>query len=497
MARCSRSRTRSSSARTAWPGAWTPTARPSFCTRDDQALPTAADAEATCRAVRCPVLVLHGDRGRDRASPPAVATRPLDRRGAGDGGGRRATRRRCASRCSPTCSIATFAESACRGRGRAAAWTPARNRRRRALFVCSPIGLGHVRRDLAIADELRAAAPRPGDRLAHPAAGHPGARGARRAGAPGVALLASETAHLESEAGEHDLHVFRAVRRMDEILVANFMVFADLVERRALRPVGRRRGLGRRRTSCTTTPSSSARRSPGSPTSSAGCRCRTAATTRPRSPPTGTPSGSSAVAGYPRLRDRSVFVGEPADVVDAPLGPGLPTAREWARERYAFAGYVAGCDAAGRPGRGCARRSATGPTSGSAWSPSAGPGSGGTCCAGSAEAFRLAEKQVPGLRMVWSPGRGSTRRRCPCPTGVEVHGYLPDLHRHLAACDLAVVQGGLTTTMELVAARRPFLYVPLAHHFEQQVHVPHRLARYGAGRRLDYADAPIPSGSPR
>ena len=75
----------------------------------------------------------------------------------------------------------------------------------------------------------------------------------------------------------------------------------------------------------------------------------------------------------------------------------------------------------------------------------------------------------------------------PVPDGVEVRGYVPDLHRHLAACDLAVVQGGLTTTMELVAARRPFLYFPLAHHFEQQVHVPQRLAQYGAGRRMDYA----------
>ena len=39
---------------------------------------------------------------------------------------------------------------------------------------------------------------------------------------------------------------------------------------------------------------------------------------------------------------------------------------------------------------------------------------------------------------------------------------MPDLYRHLAACDLAVVQGGLTTTMELTANRRPFLYFPLA-----------------------------------
>jgi predicted glycosyltransferase len=51
-----------------------------------------------------------------------------------------------------------------------------------------------------------------------------------------------------------------------------------------------------------------------------------------------------------------------------------------------------------------------------------------------------------------------------------------------------VVQGGLTTTMELTAARRPFIYVPLQHHFEQNFHVRQRLARYGAGRCLDYAD---------
>ena len=50
-----------------------------------------------------------------------------------------------------------------------------------------------------------------------------------------------------------------------------------------------------------------------------------------------------------------------------------------------------------------------------------------------------------------------------------------NLYRHLAACDLAVVQGGLTTSMELTAQKRPFLYFPLRHHFEQNFHVRHRL----------------------
>jgi hypothetical protein len=41
--------------------------------------------------------------------------------------------------------------------------------------------------------------------------------------------------------------------------------------------------------------------------------------------------------------------------------------------------------------------------------------------------------------------------------------------------------------MELTANRRPFLYFPLRHHFEQNFHVRHRLERHGAGRRMDYA----------
>jgi len=73
-----------------------------------------------------------------------------------------------------------------------------------------------------------------------------------------------------------------------------------------------------------------------------------------------------------------------------------------------------------------------------------------------------------------------------------VVGYLPDLYRTLAACDLAVVQGGLTTCMELTALRKPFVHVPLRRHFEQTFHVRRRLGRYEAGRCLEYPDAVDP-----
>ncbi len=46
---------------------------------------------------------------------------------------------------------------------------------------------------------------------------------------PASAHLANESHHIESESAEHDLHCFQALRRMDEILAANFMLFHDVV----------------------------------------------------------------------------------------------------------------------------------------------------------------------------------------------------------------------------------------------------------------------------
>jgi predicted glycosyltransferase len=70
--------------------------------------------------------------------------------------------------------------------------------------------------------------------------------------------------------------------------------------------------------------------------------------------------------------------------------------------------------------------------------------------------------------------------------GLEVRPYVHKLFEHLACCDLALVQGGLSTCMELVAMRRPFLSFPLQRHFEQNVHVRRRLANYRADRSVDY-----------
>jgi predicted glycosyltransferase len=194
---------------------------------------------------------------------------------------------------------------------------------------------------------------------------------------------------------------------------------------------------------------------------------------------------------YPRLRDRALFVGDPEDAVGDSLGPGLPTVAEWTAQRYACVGYVTGRPlAAGRE----ELRAELG------WRPDervcvvavGGSDTGRHLLRRVAEAAPTLARRIPGLRTVLVAGPRIDPAALPAGPGVEVLGYVPDLRRQLSACDVAVVQGGLTTTMELTAAGVPFLYVPLEHHFEQQIHVPHRLARHGAGERVEYAEVTDP-----
>jgi predicted glycosyltransferase len=187
------------------------------------------------------------------------------------------------------------------------------------------------------------------------------------------------------------------------------------------------------------------------------------------------------------VRDRALFVGDPDDVVADEFGPGLPTIRTWTEDHYDFSGYITGFDPSALSDRE-ALRAELGYAPGEAVCLVAvgGTGVGADLLRRVAASFPLAKTLVPELRMVVVAGPRIDPETLGGVHGVEVHAYVPDLYRHLAACDIAVVQGGLTTAMELTANRRPFLYFPLRHHFEQQFHVRHRLERHGAGRAMDY-----------
>ena len=447
--------------------------------------PTEADAEAICRAVRCPVLVVHGD--ADAVTPyaggVAVATWTGGSLVSIPGGGHAPTVR---DPVRVNLLIRDFVRSLAGPRPGRVSWVPARARERRALLVSSPIGLGHARRDVAIAEALRQRCP---DVAVDWLAQHPVTTvlGPRDRLHPASAGLATESAHIEAEAGEHDLHAFRAIRRMDEILLANFHVFHDVVDAEHYDLVIADEGW---EIDHFLHENPELKRSPyvwltdfvgWLPVPDGGVE--EAALTADYNA-----EMVEHVARYPRLRDLSVFVGEPEDLVTRPLGPGLPTVRDWTSEHFAFAGWVS---TAGPPRDRERLRAELG------WRDDepvcvvtvGGSGVGTALLRRVAAAFPCARERVPGLRMVLVTGPRIDPASVPVPDGVEVRGHVPDLERELAACDVAVVQGGLTTTMELAEADRPFLYFPLARHFEQQIHVPHRLDRLGAGTRMDYATA--------
>ena len=441
--------------------------------------------EEFARRVRCPVLVIHGD--EDNISPHTHAVRLAQ---VTDGtlvtikGGGHAPQGR-----DPVKVNLLLRDFIKPSIAHTVTWQRARNRRKRVLYISSPIGLGHVRRDVAIADELRRLRPDLEiDWLAqHPVTEVLRARGERIH--PASIHLANESQHFENEAAEHDLHCFQAFRRMDEILLANYMLFHDVVndepydlwigdeaweldyylhenpEEKHAAYVWLTDFVG-----FLPMPDGGEREAFFAADYNA--------------------EMIEQIERYPRLRDRAIFVGNPDDIVPDTFGPGLPVIRAWTERHYDFSGYITGFDPAVFTDRE-AMRAELGYASDEKVCMVAvgGSGVGHHLLRRVMTAFPEAKQLVPELRMIVVAGPRIDPQSLPTVHGIEVHGYVHELYRHLAVCDLAVVQGGLATTMELTANKRPFLYFPLRHHFEQNFHVRHRLTRYHAGRYMDFEQA--------
>ncbi|CAN5816021.1 hypothetical protein BH18ACT2_BH18ACT2_07730 [soil metagenome] len=418
-----------------------------------------------CRRVTCPVLVIHGDEDAIRSYASGVALAEVTG-GAlvtihGGGHGPHAR-----DPVTVNHLISKFAEQA-RPTPPRRTWVRAARRPKRALYLSSPIGLGHARRDVAIAAELRNRHP---DLQIDWLTQHPVTTVLEAHGEhvhPASAWLASESAHVEDEAGEHDLHAFQAIRRMDEILVNNFMVFNDVVtdehydlvigdeawdvdyflhenpELKHFSFVWMTDFVG------------------WLPMPDGGA-VEAALTTDYNA------EMIEQRARYKRVHDRSIFVGDPDDIVPETFGDGLPEIREWTEANFEFAGYVTGFDPAEVADRDALRAElGYGPDERVCLVTVGGSGVGGDLLRRVVDAVPHARRLVDDLRVVVVTGPRLDPRTLPRRKGVSYRRFVPDLHRHLAASDLAVVQGGLTTCMELTANRRPFVYVPLRHHFEQ------------------------------
>jgi len=199
------------------------------------------------------------------------------------------------------------------------------------------------------------------------------------------------------------------------------------------------------------------------------------------------------VRRIPRFCDRTLFVGEEEDVADKPFGLFLPNRRKWAATALTYLGYILPFDPEQYRNQATVRgRLGYGPE------PLVICTIGGThigkplleLCG---RAYSILQHRLPSLRMIAVAGPRLDPATLDLAEGVERLGYVHHLYEHLAATDLAIVQGGGTTTMELTALRRPFIYFPLEGHFEQRYHVAGRIERHRAGLRMEYAET-TPAG---
>jgi pimeloyl-ACP methyl ester carboxylesterase/predicted glycosyltransferase len=438
--------------------------------------------------IRCPLLVTQGD--EDRLIPPdrgaafaeATGAELVEWQGVGH----------CPQARHPVVfnlMVRDFCERAWHRPPRRPPWRRGMRRPKRALYISSPIGLGHAWRDVAIARGLRALEPELEiDWLAQ----DPVTRVLERCGErihPASTLLAGESRHMTAESRDHELNAFQAWRRMDEILLANFMIFHDVVSEQPYDL-----WIGDEAWEL----DYYLHENPELKTA-AYCFLTDFVGWLPM--PEGGADEARLTADYnaemieqidrfPRVRDRALFIGEAADVVPHDFGDGLPQIRPWVERHFDFTGYALGPDA-GAPADTAALRAELGYAPGERVCvvTVGGSGVGSGLLERVIDAFPEARRRVPELRMIVVCGPRIDRGSLPAHDGLELHGYVHGLPRHLAACDVAVVQGGLATGMELAAAGRPFLYFPLQRHFEQNIHVRHRLERYGAGRAMDYATA--------
>ena len=311
---------------------------------------------------------------------------------------------------------------------------------------------------------------------------------ARRDDPPGQrASSPAEAAHIDREAGEHDLHAFQAIRRMDEILCANFMLFHDVVrEERYDVWIGDEAWeldyFLHENPELKTAPYAWLTDFVGFLPMPAGGEREAFLTADYNA------EMIEHVARYPRVRDRAIFVGDPDDVVPDSFGPGLPEIRDWTERHYDFSGYVPGFDPdASRTDERSAPSSATA-RSRSASSRSAAPASARRCCAASIEALPLRAGAGPGpahdrrRRPAHRPGEPAASRRA---RGARLRPRALPAPRRLRRGGRAGRPDDDDGARRGAAARSSRF--PLASHFEQHFHVRHRLDRYGARTWLEYA----------
>ena len=367
-------------------------------------------------------------------------------------------------------------------------------REKQMLFISSSIGLGHVVRDLAIAERLRNEYPRIRIRWL---AGEPAAEYLKRNGEEvytGDRSFADMSMAAESAAEDGGLNLFRYVLRVRPAWRRNTAVFQRVIEED--------------RFDCVIADEA--------------YEIEAFLHKFPEKKKwpfivihdfIGIEASSKRLAEQIGVRiinkkwikhgaDLSLFVGTLEDIPDERFGIFLPNKRKYACETYHFVGEILPFEPEKLPSR---RRLKKGLGFGPA--PLIVCSAGGTAVGKPLlklcmDAFPFVHRQRPEIRMLIVTGpridqhemlryfrnssskNGMENSGADDPAGIEIKSFVPDLYRYFAAADLCIVQAGGMTTAELSSVQTPFLYVPLEGHSEQEQHIHQKMKREGAGRPL-------------
>ncbi len=181
--------------------------------------------------------------------------------------------------------------------------------------------------------------------------------------------------------------------------------------------------------------------------------------------------------------DLALFVGELDDVPDKSFGFMLPNRYDFAKAMYTFVGYVFPFDVAMYSNKQEVRKKLGYGTEPLIICSIGGTSIGKELLELCGQACVIAKEKIPDLHVVFVTGPRLSSDSVNLPKGIEVKGFIPRLYEHFAACDLAIVQGGATSTFELTALRKPFIYFPIEGHCEQ-ANVSRILTQRGAGLKL-------------
>jgi len=190
-------------------------------------------------------------------------------------------------------------------------------------------------------------------------------------------------------------------------------------------------------------------------------------------------------------KNKVLFAGVLEDIPDTRFGIGLPNRRAHAIEYYNFTGYILPFDPDVYRDKEKIRMEL-----GYGNEPLIICSIGGTSVGKRllelcSETFPLIKKELPDLKMILVVGPRLSSDEIDTPEGVEKIEYIDELYKHYACCDLAIVQGGGSSTIELTALQRPFIYFPLKRHAEQELHVRCRQKRYGAGVMMTLGETSV------